>query len=79
MTCKAQSSRDSLVTESEFGKKSMITGEDEGTAGHAESLSLIWLKSWRVWAHPKIVANNGKVINKGTGCPDWHFWNHHLV
>lgn len=35
--CKAQSSRDSLVTESEFGKKSMITGEDEGTAGHAES------------------------------------------
>lgn len=25
------------MTESEFGKKSMITGEDEGTAGHAES------------------------------------------
>lgn len=30
-------------------------------------LSLIWLKSWRVWAHPKIVANNGKVINKEQG------------
>lgn len=67
------------MTESEFGKEEHDNrGEDEGTAGHAECASLIWLKSWGIWAHPKIVANNGKVINKEQGA-QIGIWNHHLV